>query len=43
MEFGFRQKNAIKAIFRDNLPNYVVEFHKDISGNYRYLKAKKEM
>ncbi len=43
MEFGFRQKNAIKAIFRDNLPDYVVEFHKDISGNYRYLKAKKEM
>ncbi|MFC6175977.1 peptide chain release factor N(5)-glutamine methyltransferase [Companilactobacillus huachuanensis] len=43
MEFGFRQKNAIKQIFCDNLPNYVVEFHKDISGNYRYLKAKKEM
>lgn len=43
MEFGFRQKNAIKQIFYDNLPNYVVEFHKDMSGNYRYLKAKKEM
>ncbi|GEO57446.1 release factor glutamine methyltransferase [Companilactobacillus paralimentarius] len=43
MEFGFRQKNAINQIFCDNLPNYVVEFHKDISGNYRYLKAKKEM
>jgi len=43
MEFGFRQKNAIKQIFCNNLPNYVVEFHKDISGNYRYLKAKKEM
>ncbi|MQS97883.1 peptide chain release factor N(5)-glutamine methyltransferase [Companilactobacillus halodurans] len=43
MEFGFRQKNAIKQIFCDNLPEYVVEFHKDISGNYRYLKAKKEM
>ncbi|CAJ1191754.1 Release factor glutamine methyltransferase [Companilactobacillus crustorum] len=43
MEFGFRQKNAIKQIFYDNLPDYVVEFHKDMSGNYRYLKAKKEM
>lgn len=43
MEFGFRQKNAINQIFRDNLPDYVVEFHKDMSGNYRYLKAKKEM
>ncbi|PMD67773.1 peptide chain release factor N(5)-glutamine methyltransferase [Companilactobacillus nuruki] len=43
MEFGFRQKDAIKQIFCDNLPNYVVEFHKDMSGNYRYLKAKKEM
>lgn len=43
MEFGFKQKNAINQIFCDNLPNYVVEFHKDMSGNYRYLKAKKEM
>ncbi|WP_334352446.1 peptide chain release factor N(5)-glutamine methyltransferase [Companilactobacillus sp. HBUAS56257] len=43
MEFGFRQKDAINKIFCDNLPNYVVEFHKDMSGNYRYLKAKKEM
>lgn len=43
MEFGFKQKNAINQIFCDNLPDYVVEFHKDMSGNYRYLKAKKEM
>lgn len=38
MEFGYNQKNKIKQIFSNNMPDYAVEFYKDISGNYRYLK-----
>lgn len=39
MEFGFRQKNKIASIFTKNMPEYVVEFYKDINEYYRYLKA----
>ncbi|AKP66372.1 peptide chain release factor N(5)-glutamine methyltransferase [Companilactobacillus ginsenosidimutans] len=39
MEFGYRQKNEVQQIFNKNMPEYAVEFYKDISGNYRYLKA----
>ncbi|WP_300561864.1 peptide chain release factor N(5)-glutamine methyltransferase [Companilactobacillus sp.] len=39
MEFGYHQKTEIKQIFDKNLPQYAVEFYKDISGNFRYLKA----
>ncbi|WP_125769728.1 peptide chain release factor N(5)-glutamine methyltransferase [Companilactobacillus furfuricola] len=39
MEFGYHQKNQIEQIFGKNMPQYVVKFYKDISGNYRYLNA----
>lgn len=42
MEFGYHQKNEIKKIFANNMPEYQVEFYKDINGNDRYLKAEKE-
>lgn len=42
MEFGYQQKSALEEIFAKNMPEYNVEFHKDMSGNYRYLKAEKE-
>ncbi len=42
MEFGYHQKSEIKQIFDDNMPKYQVKFYKDINGNDRYLKAKKE-
>lgn len=42
MEFGYHQKSALEDIFAENMPKYKVEFNKDMSGNYRYLKAEKE-
>nr|WP_274596022.1 peptide chain release factor N(5)-glutamine methyltransferase [Companilactobacillus mishanensis] len=39
MEFGYQQKSEIKQIFAKNMPEYVVEFYKDIDDHYRYLKA----
>ena len=42
MEFGYHQKSALEEIFAKNMPGFKVEFHKDMSGNYRYLKAEKE-
>lgn len=42
MEFGYHQKSALEEIFAKNMPEYTVEFHKDMSGNYRFLKAEKE-
>ncbi|MFC6323486.1 peptide chain release factor N(5)-glutamine methyltransferase [Companilactobacillus baiquanensis] len=42
MEFGYHQKSEIKKIFANNMPEYQVKFYKDINGNDRYLKAKKE-
>lgn len=39
MEFGYQQKDKIEQIFAKNMPKYVVEFYKDISNHYRYLKA----
>ncbi|WP_225972205.1 peptide chain release factor N(5)-glutamine methyltransferase [Companilactobacillus allii] len=41
MEFGYHQKSALEEIFAKNMPGYKVEFYKDMSGNYRYLKAEK--
>lgn len=42
MEFGYHQKNQIQQIFGKNMSQYVVKFYKDISGNYRYLKAQRK-
>ncbi len=42
MEFGYHQKSEIKQIFANNMSEYQVKFYKDINGNDRYLKAKKE-
>lgn len=42
MEFGYHQKNQIEQIFGKNMSQYVVKFYKDISGNYRYLKAQRK-
>lgn len=39
LEFGYHQKVQIEQIFGKNIPQYVVKFYKDISGNYRYLEA----
>ncbi|MGR3742047.1 peptide chain release factor N(5)-glutamine methyltransferase [Companilactobacillus sp. DQM5] len=38
LEFGYRQKDKIHEMIKKQLPNFEVEFFKDISGNWRYLK-----
>lgn len=38
-EFGYKQKESLKQLFEKVLPNFDVEFYKDIAGNDRFLKA----
>lgn len=37
-EYGFQQKEALSEYIGKHLPEFAVEFYRDMSGNWRYLK-----
>ncbi|MDO1605002.1 peptide chain release factor N(5)-glutamine methyltransferase [Lactobacillus sp. YT155] len=37
-EYGFQQKEVLSEYISKHLPEFAVEFYRDMSGNWRYLK-----